>query len=234
MIVFSTGETFEHKQAFEKQVQKSGRVQQHLEVDVVGEFAEVKSAFTSGADYVIRTTIFDTKGKEVITEWDKSAFNQCASIRDNMDGTCTVDMYQRTADEKTISDFAPYAPDDVAANHPTAYEPWRGGVAYVVGDRRSRNGEIVYKCLQNHTSQDIYPPEIVPALWVALNVTNAGTLEDPIPAVRGMEYTYGLHYTDPEDSKVYLCSRTGETQGATVVLHYLPHELVGQYFCVAE
>ena len=55
-------------------------------------------------------------------------------------------------------------------------------------------------------------------------------MDDPIPAVRGMEYTYGLHYADPEDGNTYLCKRTGEPDGGTIVLHFLPHELVGQYF----
>lgn len=54
--------------------------------------------------------------------------------------------------------------------------------------------------------------------------------EDPIPAARGMEYQYGLYYLDPEDSHTYRCARTGEAEGGTVILQYLPHELVGQYF----
>lgn len=235
MIVFNNGEAFEHKQAFEKQIQKDGRVQQHLELEVVGEFADIKAAFTSGEAYAIRVIAYDEEtGEEIITDYDKSAFNKCASIRDNMGDTCTVDMYQLTNDEKVISEFAVYVPDDVAANHPTAYEAWRGGVDYKVGDRVNRRGEIVYKCINEHTSQDIYPPEIVPALWVALDVTHAGTADDAIPAVRGMEYTYGLYYYDSEDGNTYLCSREGEADGGTVVLHYMPHELVGQYFVIAD
>ena len=46
----------------------------------------------------------------------------------------------------------------------------------------------------------------------------------------GIEYEYGLYYLDNEDSKIYLCSRTGETDGNTIILQYLPHKLVGQYF----
>lgn len=49
-------------------------------------------------------------------------------------------------------------------------------------------------------------------------------------AARWEEYVYGLHYSDPEDDKVYLCARTGEAPGDTVVLQYLPHELIGHYF----
>ena len=29
---------------------------------------------------------------------------------------------------------------------------------------------------------------------------------------------------------LYLCQRTGESAGGTVVLQYMPHELVGHYF----
>ena len=57
-----------------------------------------------------------------------------------------------------------------------------------------------------------------------------GTIDDPIDAARGMEYTYGLYYKDPEDGKIYICQRIGEAAGGTVVLQYLPHELVGHYF----
>ena len=35
---------------------------------------------------------------------------------------------------------------------------------------------------------------------------------------------------DSEDGKLYLCQRTGEATGGTVVLQYMPHELVGHYF----
>lgn len=58
----------------------------------------------------------------------------------------------------------------------------------------------------------------------------AGTQDDPITAARGMEYTYGLYYRDPEDGLVYLCERIGEAEGGKIVLQYLPHELAGQYF----
>ena len=105
--------------------------------------------------------------------------------------------------------------------------PWAAGVDYAVGDRR-RFSDALYKCAQAHTSQLGLEPPAVPALWVVINTSSPGTIDDPIPAARGMEYEYGKYYPDPEDEKTYLCERGEET--GTIVLYYLPHELIGQYF----
>ncbi|MDO5012885.1 MAG: hypothetical protein Q4E56_05220, partial [Pseudomonadota bacterium] len=91
-----------------------------------------------------------------------------------------------------------------------------------------------YRCTQAHTSQEGWNPSLTPALWTVVNVTHAGTLDDPIPAARGMEYEYGKHYLDPEDNAIYRCARTGEASGGKVTLQYLPHELVGQYFMLVS
>lgn len=119
--------------------------------------------------------------------------------------------------------------DTDAAKNPMLFLPWEADTKYAVGDRRRYDGKV-YKCLQAHTSQVGWEPPAVPALWVVINTSSPGTIDDPIPAARGMEYTYGLYYTDSEDGKLYLCQRIGETTGGTVVLQYMPHELVGHYF----
>lgn len=94
-----------------------------------------------------------------------------------------------------------------------------------------RLGDKLYKTEQpEYTFTDTYVPGSVgtESLFSVIDETHAGTLEDPIPAERGMEYTYGLYYLDPEDGKTYLC-KYGDSVG-TVVLQYLPHELAGIYF----
>lgn len=123
--------------------------------------------------------------------------------------------------------------DVQALEVPELYEGWEADTAYAQQHIVRRPGGRLYRCRQAHTSQAGWEPENTPALWAAVDKSGGGTLENPIPAVRGMEYQYGLYYLDPEDSKTYLCSRTGEEQGGTVVLQYLPHELVGQYFTEA-
>ena len=106
-----------------------------------------------------------------------------------------------------------------------------GSVTAEAGYRFTYNGDL-YKCVgANPTFQsDWIPGNGTAALYIRVDEEHAGTLADPIPAARSMEYTYGLYYYDSEDGKVYLCTRTGEADGGTITLHYLPHELVGMYF----
>ena len=128
--------------------------------------------------------------------------------------------------------------DGEAAKSPELFPRWADHIGETVkpGARRSDMDESsvlhVYRVNkgQGHTTQENWPPHSTPAVWTIINVDHAGTQDDPIPAARGMEYTYGLYYKDPEDTKLYLCERTGEAAGGKIVLQYLPHELVGNYF----
>ena len=121
--------------------------------------------------------------------------------------------------------------DEQAAKSPRLYPTWTAGLAVKAGDRLYYPAtDRLYKVVTDHTTQSDWTPDAVPALYTVIDVAHAGTLDDPIPAARGMEYVYGLYYTDSEDGKLYQCHRTGEAYGGTVVLQYLPHELVGHYF----
>ena len=109
------------------------------------------------------------------------------------------------------------------------YERWAPDMAVKVDDRLLY-ADRLYRVTQAHTTQEGWEPDKVPALFTVIDETHAGTQDDPIPAAKGMEYTYGLYYTDPEDGKLYRCERTGEKPGGKVTLQFLPHELVGLYF----
>ena len=121
------------------------------------------------------------------------------------------------------------ATDEQALKVPSLYPAWKPGMDCKAGDRVQHRG-VLYKVLQAHTTQADWTPDAVPALYTVIDVAHTGTKDDPIPAERGMEYVYGLYYSDSEDGKLYLCQRAGEAAGGTVVLQYLPHELVGHYF----
>lgn len=146
---------------------------------------------------------------------------------------------QRAAELRPVIEAAAVSlSDGEAAKSPELIIRWADHIGETVeaGDRRSDEDESsvlrVYKVRegQGHTTQADWPPHSTPAMWTIINVDHAGTQDDPIPAARGMEYTYGLYYKDPEDTKLYLCERIGEQSGNKIILQYLPHELVGQYF----
>lgn len=54
--------------------------------------------------------------------------------------------------------------DETAESVKELYPDWAEGVDYVVDDKRNYNG-VLYKCLQNHTSQASWNPEEAHSLW---------------------------------------------------------------------
>lgn len=190
--------------------------------------------------------------KEVVNEYDNSMYSLSGAITDHRNGTVSIKMGKPTETENAkatvtalagapvtyaravelrpiIEQAAVSLSDGEAATVPELITAWAYPVAYAEGDRRSYGGKV-YKCRQAHTSQEDWKPSATPALWVVIDVAHAGTQDDPIPASRGMEYEYGKYYLDSEDGKTYLCERIGEAAGGKIVLQYLPHELMGQYF----
>ena len=133
----------------------------------------------------------------------------------------------------TVDEAAGTLTDQQAAKVKTLYPEWVPGEAVEVGDRRYYPpSDLLYKAIQAHTTQSDWTPDATPALWSVLDVEHAGTQEDPIPAVSGMEYAKGKYYS--EDGTIYLMNREGMADGETIVLHFLPSQLVGQYFAVIE
>lgn len=190
--------------------------------------------------------------EEVVNEWDNSEYSIAGDITDHRDGTVSIKMGKPTETESAkatvtalagapvtyaravelrpiIEQAAVSLSDGEAATVPELITAWAYPVDYAEGDRRSYGGKV-HKCRQAHTSQADWTPDKTPALWAVIDAEHAGTQDDPIPAARGMEYEYGKYYLDSEDGKTYKCERIGEAAGGKIVLQYLPHELVGNYF----
>lgn len=227
-------------------------------VTIKGSAAEIAALLPSNAPWSLieREDVLDElgapTGQTIDHERDMSEYSLSGDITDHRDGTASIKMGKPTETESAkatvtalagepvtyaravklrpiIEQAAVSLSDGEAASVPELITAWAYPVAYAEGDRR-RYGGKVYKCRQGHTSQADRTPDKTPALWAVIDAEHAGTQADPIPAARGMEYTYGLYYKDPEDTKLYLCERTGEQSGNKITLQYLPHELVGQYF----
>ena len=247
MIKFTTGETV-NTITVKEQVEFLGGTRRHVAaITTTGiDYAKAAALFVDGAVWSI------VEGENTYDIWN--SYTKAGTITDNRDGTLTIKMGEKNTMEQDLREMldivagaavqtkeqahvarvqvesaAALLPDSDAAKFPGLTRAWSVGEAVEAGDRRSYAG-VLYKAVQGHTSQADWTPDQTPALWVVVDMEHAGTLEDPIPASRGMEYTYGKYYGDSEDGKIYLCQRTGEGDGGTIVLHYLPHELVGQYF----
>ena len=135
------------------------------------------------------------------------------------------------------------APDQAAARAPEFYPEFQdvvgtyqkkgARVRYTVNDK-----PVLYKLTCEDQTEagtlilESWNPVDAASIWTAIDIEHEGTLEDPIPAVAGMEYVYGKYYI--EGKTVYICKRTGEAEGGTIVLQFLPSQLVGQYFDVVS
>ena len=129
-------------------------------------------------------------------------------------------------------------PDEQAVAVKAIYPVYnQNGVQYPV-DYKVLQDDVLYKCLQEHISQENWAPGIAPSIWVAVETgEHAGTQEDPIPVpdtvtTAGMEYEKGKYYSEGES--VYLMDRQGMDEGDKVTLYFPPSALIGQYFSVAE
>ena len=123
------------------------------------------------------------------------------------------------------------ADDNTALTGIELYPVWAVGIAVAKDSRYQYEGKL-YKCVQAHTTQAHWTPDITPALWTVIDATHSGTIDDPIPASAGMEYVKGKYYV--EGTTIYLMNREGMNDGESVVLQFLPSALVGQYFEIAS
>lgn len=59
--------------------------------------------------------------------------------------------------------------DEAALDVTDLFEPWEPGRTYATGDR-VKHEDLLYKCVQGHTSQDNWTPDATPALWTRVSV----------------------------------------------------------------
>lgn len=59
------------------------------------------------------------------------------------------------------------ATDETALSCPALFDEWTTDTNYVTGDVR-KCGETLFRCLQEHTSQESWKPDVSPSLWVRI------------------------------------------------------------------
>ena len=96
-----------------------------------------------------------------------------------------------------------------ATEHSEIFAGWEVGVAYAVGQLRAYEGKL-YKCVQAHTSQADWTPDVVPALWKKIGDPTDEWPEWAQPVGAGDAYmagdkvTYeGKHWISDVDNNVW-------------------------------
>ena len=75
----------------------------------------------------------------------------------------------------------PIADDQTAAKAFFLYPEWQAGLEVKRGYRLQCVG-LLYKALQDHTTQDNWKPsQATASIWQVIDIEHAGTVADPIP-----------------------------------------------------
>ena len=101
-----------------------------------------------------------------------------------------------------ISEVADILTDEQAADVPSVFPEWATDTAYKMDDRR-RYGEKLYKCLQDHTSQADWTPDVAVSLWV--EIAKPGEIpvwKQPTGAQDAYNIGDKVHYPDA-DGPIY-------------------------------
>lgn len=231
-----------------------------ISLTIEATYAEAAAEFTDGAtftvvddsvtpaeefeytDHTMAGAITDNRDGTVIVKMgaantaEQDAQDEAAAAKATITAIAGAPVTDVAMVRSVVEAGAATLSDGEAAKMPSLSPKWVVGEAVEPGDRRYYEPTgLLYKVRegQGHTTQADWTPDQTPAMWAVIDVEHAGTLEDPIPAAKGMDYIYGKYYSDPEDGNIYLCKRTGEEPGGTINLQYLPHEVVGQYFVEA-
>ena len=106
-----------------------------------------------------------------------------------------------------IEQLAVTLDDETALAGVELFPMWAIGRAYAVDDRVQYGG-ILYKCVQAHTTQADWTPDITPALWVVVSIEEYPEWVQPTGAHDayniGNKVTYkGNHYVCDINGNVY-------------------------------
>ena len=106
-----------------------------------------------------------------------------------------------------IENLAETMTDEEGLQFVDLFVNWATDTAYALDDRVKFN-DTLYKCVQAHTSQDDWTPDITPALWVVVTVEEWPEWVQPIGAqdayMTGDKVTHNeLHWISTADNNVW-------------------------------
>ncbi len=110
---------------------------------------------------------------------------------------------------KALQMFAQTLTDDEAMEIATVYPAWASGVPYAVytmvtyGENEVGDPQL-YRCVQAHTSQSDWTPDVTPALWTAIGLApdDVPIWSQPTGAADAYNTGDRVHYPDA-DGPIY-------------------------------
>ena len=118
-----------------------------------------------------------------------------------------------------IEHMAESLSDETALDYTEIFPQWLTDHAYIIGDR-VRDNDILYKCIQSHTSQSDWQPHLTPALWVVVSIEEWPEWRQPQGAhdayAKGAKVTYNSkHWISDIDANTYVPGVYGWTEVAS-------------------
>lgn len=107
-----------------------------------------------------------------------------------------------------------------ASEHTELFSPWAYPVDYKTGNIREHGGKL-YRCLQDHTSQETWTPDAAPSLWVGISdpAEEWPAWSQPVGSTdayaKGAQVSHnGKHWTSDIDANVWEPGVYGWTEAA--------------------
>ena len=108
---------------------------------------------------------------------------------------------------RTIEAAAALQSDEAALDNIYLYPKWKAGIAVKTGDRY-HDEDILYKCIQPHTTQAGWEPGKTPALWTVVSLDEWPEWKQPTGAqdayAKGAKAAHNSkHWTSDVDGNVW-------------------------------
>ena len=94
----------------------------------------------------------------------KTSAEELMLTHDNFQEAVDVDTAVSNAVDNVLVDILPLLDDEQAEQVKNFFKPWAVDKCYEVGDRVLYN-DILWKCIQAHTSQEDWTPDVSASLW---------------------------------------------------------------------
>lgn len=128
----------------------------------------VEASVSDAIGVVVNGTVYNLLGHSDIEGADTVLVSRASTADELTAHKASIDEQQNVMGITFVTLTKKGDIDDVTASeHADLFELWVASKAYAVGDIVSYNG-LLYRCVQAHTSQADWTPDLTPALWTRI------------------------------------------------------------------